>query len=248
LEKIVYAAHARNLSKLVVPIPIVTFPLLQTPPATDGTNGEPEQTPYADYLAEPTDPATRLPTSRALLRQCLDSGAVDVMASPLHMKTLTTLEIHAYRAHKEALKEQQALLEIRKGRKRSWVGIHEEKPFSYLREAMVSGLMSGICKSGDENDSGIGSVKIGVSAERTAEIAIAVGQWHFCAHDFGDDQLLIAASIIFKHAFAMPELEQWRIPTGKFWPRYDSCASPSRAMLTNRRSTDHIPRCMPGGL
>jgi hypothetical protein len=215
LEKIVYETHSRNLSRLVVPIPVISFPLLQSPPVSRSANGEPETSSYAEYLTAET--TSIIPTNRALLRYCLDSGAVDVMASPLHVKTLTTLEVHAYRAHKEALREQQALLEIRRGRKRSWVGVPEEVevPFAYLREAMVSSLMTGICKSGDVTDGGIGNVKIGVSAERRAEIAIAVGQWQFCAPDFSDDQLLIAASLMFKHAFTAPELEKWRIPTGK---------------------------------
>jgi hypothetical protein len=56
--------------------------------------------------------------------------------------------IHAYRAHKDASKEQRALLEIKRGRKRSWVGVDDQKPYAYLREAMVSGLMDGICKVG----------------------------------------------------------------------------------------------------
>ncbi|KAH8673590.1 hypothetical protein BX600DRAFT_508839 [Xylariales sp. PMI_506] len=213
LDKVVYETHSRNLSRLVVPIPVVSFPLLQTPPAAEEANGERADTSYTDYLTQQPDPASRLLTNRALLRKCLDSGAIDVMASPLHIKTLATLEVHAYKAHKEALKEQQAMLEVRKGRKRSWVGIHEEKPFSYLREAMVSGLMGRICRTNDESSAIIGSVKISVSPEERAEIAAAIGKWHFCAHEFGDDQLLIAASLMFKHAFSMPELEQWRIPT-----------------------------------
>lgn len=212
LERIVYETHSRNLSKLVVPIPVVSFPLMPSPPL-DNEDTETRKPVYDGY---PHHQAGRSLPNRALLRKCLDSGAVDVMASPLHIKTLATLEVHAYRAHKEALKEQQALLEIRRGRKRSWVGVHEEKPFSYLREAMVSGLMGGICRSGEESDDMIGNVRINVSPDQKAIIADAVGKWNFCAHDFGDDQLLIAASLIFKHAFTIPELEQWRIPTGKF--------------------------------
>ncbi|KAK9416140.1 putative Phosphodiesterase [Seiridium unicorne] len=223
LEKVVYEMHSRNLSRLVVPIPIVTFPLLQTPPALDHSDDEPATAPYAEYLHQTANALGRPLTNRALLRRCLDSGAVDVMASPLHMKTLTTLEVHAYRAHKEALKEQQALLEIRRGRKRSWVGVHEEQPFSYLREAMVSSLMGGICRSGDESDVLIGSVRISVSSEQKAGIAEAIGKWNFCAHDFNDDQLLIAASLMFKHAFSMPELEQWRIPTDQLTTFLVSC-------------------------
>ncbi|RYP36817.1 hypothetical protein DL767_003207 [Monosporascus sp. MG133] len=212
LERIVYETHLRNLSRLVVPIPVISFPLLQSPSATSESINEPTEPAYANYLSERPDPAGGSLTNRALLRKCLDSGAMDVMASPLHVKTLTSLEVHAYRAHKKASKEQQSYLEIRRGRKRSWVGMHEEKPFSYLREAMVSGLMSGICQLGNESEVHIGSVRINVSSERRAEIAEAIGKWHFSAHDFCDDSLLVAASLMFKHALSMPELEQWRIP------------------------------------
>ncbi|OTB08628.1 hypothetical protein M426DRAFT_7361 [Hypoxylon sp. CI-4A] len=213
LERIVYETHLRSLSRLVVPIPVISFPLLRSPPANDGAHDDPIQPSYTNYLTEAPNAASRSLTSRALLRKCLDSGAVDVMASPLHMKTLPTLEVHAYRAHKEAAREQQAALEIRRGRKRSWVGVNDEQPYSYLREAMVSGLMRGICRSGTESEDRIGSVKINVPSERRSEIAEAVGRWHFCAHDFGDDALLVAAILMFKHAFSMPELEHWRIPT-----------------------------------
>lgn len=215
LEKIVYETHLRSLSKLVVPIPVVHFPSLGTSPAIDGTDEEPLQSTYVGYRSESRDPSSNSLTSRGLLRRCLDSGAVDVMASPLHAKTLTSLEVHAYRAHKEVVKDQQSLLEIRRGRKRSWVGIHEEKPFAYLREAMVSGLMGGICRSGEESESRISTVRIDVSSKRRAEIEEAPGKWHFCAPCFDDDSLLIAASLMFKHALAMPELEKWRLPTGK---------------------------------
>ncbi|KAI1646147.1 3',5'-cyclic-nucleotide phosphodiesterase regA [Daldinia loculata] len=213
LERIVYETHLRSLSRLVVPIPVISFPLLRSPPANDGTNDDPPQPAYADYLSEMPGATGRSLTNRALLRKCLDAGAVDVMASPLHIKTLTTLEVHAYRAHKEAAREQQAAMEVRRGRKRSWVGVHEEQPYSYLREAMVSGLMRGICHSGEEAEDRIGNVKVNVPSDRRSQIARAIGRWHFSAHDFCDDSLLIAAILMFKHAFSMPELEKWRIPT-----------------------------------
>ncbi|KAI1338023.1 HD-domain/PDEase-like protein [Xylariaceae sp. FL0016] len=226
LESIVYETQLRSLSKLVVPIPVVSFPLLQSPPTSDGTSEEPSQPAYADYLSEPLDPTGKSLTSRALLRKCLDSGAEDVLASPLHMKTLTTLEVHAYRAHKEAAKEQQAVLEFRRGRKRSWVGVHEEKPFAYLREAMVSGLMSGICRTGEEDeDHRIASVRVNVSSKRRGEISEAIGRWHFCAHDFCDDDLLVAATLMFKHALSVPELEKWRIPTDQLTTFLVACRS-----------------------
>jgi len=217
LERIVYEAHSRNLSKLIVPIPVVSFPLLRTPPPQQESHEQKgadlAHPPYAKYLSEAPDPSSRILTNRALLRKCLDIGAIDVMASPLHMKTLATLEVHAYRAHKEAGKDQQAFLEIRRGRKRSWVGMHDEKPFSYLREAMVSNLMSNICHAGQETEPSVASIRIEVSPERRAEIRDAVGCWHFCAHDFSDDDLVVGASLMFQHAFTVPELEQWRIST-----------------------------------
>lgn len=222
LEKIVYETHLRSLSNLVVPIPVISFPLLQTPQAVDEADEEFSEPAYAGYLTEPEGSSGTSLTSRGLLRRCLDSGAVDIMASPLHTKTLTTLEVHAYRAHKEVVKDQQALLELRRGRKRSWVGIHEEKPFAYLREAMVSGLMSGICRSGEESESRISTVRIDVPTKRRTEIEEAPGRWHFCAPCFDDDSLLVAATLMFKHALAMPELEKWRLPTGKWLSRVEA--------------------------
>ena len=108
---------------------------------------------------------------------------------------------------------------MKRGRKRSWVGIDDQKPYAYLREAMVSGLMDGICKLGGENEP-FGHVRISIALNRREKIARAVGSWHFSAHDFTDDELLHAALLMLQHALSMPELEKWRISTGKdgsFW-------------------------------
>ncbi|KAI5465824.1 hypothetical protein BGZ63DRAFT_348455 [Mariannaea sp. PMI_226] len=204
LQKIITEAHLRGMSKLIVPIPMISLPETVAPASneqmTDGAV-EPFTTPL-DYLA----------INRQLIRRCLDLGAVDVLINPLSTKCITTLEICAYKAHREAAREQQALLEIRQGRKRSWVGVNEEKPFAYLREAMVSGLMKGICRLSSHDDQ-INKAHIAVSSERQAAIAAAIGSWRFCAHDFNDDELVVAALDMFKHALTMPELEHWRIPT-----------------------------------
>ncbi|KAK2679619.1 hypothetical protein RAB80_004800 [Fusarium oxysporum f. sp. vasinfectum] len=92
---------------------------------------------------------------------------------------------------------------------RGW-GVNEEKPFAYLREAMVSGLMKGICRLGTSDDQ-INNAHVAVSSERQSAIAEAIGSWRFCAHSFTDDELLVAAMDMFRHALAMPELERWRI-------------------------------------
>lgn len=208
LQKLITEAHLRNMTKLIVPIPIISRPPHEQLSAvsqrmTDGTQ---------EFTLGSSE---GLAANRDIIRKCLDLGAVDVIISPLNSKCIATLEICAYRAHREAAREQQALLGIKRGRQRSWVGVNEEKPFAYLREAMVSGLMKGICRIGPEDDP-IASVHVAVSSQRQAEIAIAVGNWHFSAHTFTEDELVVAAMLMFKHALTMPALEKWRIPTGEF--------------------------------
>ncbi|KAF4970122.1 hypothetical protein FZEAL_10105 [Fusarium zealandicum] len=202
LQKIITEAHLRGMSKLVVPIPIINTSETEHP----ATNGH-----MTDGAVEPFGaPLGLLDSNRQLVRRCLDLGAVDVILSPLSAKCITSLEICVYRAHRDAAKEQQTLLQIRQGRKRSWVGVNEEKPFAYLREAMVSGLMKGICRL-STNDDQINNAHIAVSSERQAVIATVIGSWRFCAHSLSDDELLVAAMNMFRHALAMPELERWRI-------------------------------------
>ena len=106
-------------------------------------------------------------------------------------------------------------MEIKRGRKRSWVGVNsDERPYAYLREAMVSGLMDGICKLG-EDTTPLRVVGITVALDRRHKISEAIGSWNFCAHEFSDDELLHAALLMLQHALTMPELERWRISTGK---------------------------------
>ena len=201
LQRVITEAHLRNLSKLVVPIPVIT------PFGAQERRGPPAR------ASSPSEPFSVDP---ALLKRCIDLGAADVIVSPINSKCLTSVGMQAYRAHREAVREQQALLEVRRGRKISWVGVHEEKPFAYLREAMVSNLMKGICRLGGDFDERIGNSKLAVPAERQAVIAVAIGNWHFCAPEFTDDELLVAAMLIFKHALNTPALEKWRIPAGEF--------------------------------
>ncbi|SPO02727.1 uncharacterized protein DNG_05402 [Cephalotrichum gorgonifer] len=200
LQRVLTEAHLRNLSKLVVPIPVISF----APPPGDGAEGS------SIPPVSSSEPCTVDPM---LLQRCIDLGAADVIVSPINSKCMTSVGVQAYRAHKEAAREQEALNEVRRGRKLSWVGVNEEKPFAYLREAMVSGLMKGICRLGGDVDDSVGNFKIAVSTERQAAIAEAIGRWHFCAHDFTDDELLVAAMVMFKHALNMPALAKWRIPT-----------------------------------
>ena len=199
LQRVNTEAHLRNLSKLVVPVSVISHAPVDE---SDGSSALPSS---SDGRA--VDPA--------LLKRCIDLGAADVIVSPINSKCLTSVCVQAYRAHREASRDQAALLEVRQGRKLSWVGVSDEKPFAYLREAMVSGLMKGICRLGNDVDDRIRHFKVAVPTERQEAIAAAIGRWHFCAHDFTNDELLVAAMLIFKHALDMPEMEKWRIPTGE---------------------------------
>jgi 3',5'-cyclic-nucleotide phosphodiesterase len=89
------------------------------------------------------------PVDTPMMLQCLDAGALDVVPSPLNNEKIMGLTVHAYRIYKTAKKEQSAFLAsaskfvaAARRRKQSWVGIDEEKPYAYLREAMYVGPSS----------------------------------------------------------------------------------------------------------
>lgn len=211
LQRIITESYVRNMSKLVVPVPIIAFPRPDSPDASKISSDVHEE--ITNAKLHPGSSHNRRAANRRMLKKCLDLGATDVMASPMNGKCMTNLEVHVYRAHREAAKDQKAMMEVRRGRKRSWVGISDEKPYAYLRESMVSTLMNRICRIDSGSDT-VDLVRIGIPPPRHDAITKAVGAWHFCAHSFTDDELIHAAVVMFKHALAMPELEQWRIPTG----------------------------------
>lgn len=70
------------------------------------------------------------------LPRCLDAGAVDVICQPLQPLRVRGLMVHAYRARRAAQKEMSRFMAVKKSRKQSWVGLHNEKPYAYLREVM----------------------------------------------------------------------------------------------------------------
>lgn len=208
LQQIITESHLRCMAKRIVPVPIISYPE-NTP-----DQAHEQMTDGATDLLAPI-PLNTLAAHRPLIRKCLDLGAVDVIISPLSSKCITTLEICAYKAHRDAAREQNEVLEITHGRKRSWVGVNDQQPFAYLREAMVSNLMKGICRM-DPDDDAVAGAHVSVSTERQSDIALAVSNWHFCANSFTDEELLVAAMFMFQHALSMPELERWRLPAGKF--------------------------------
>ncbi|RMZ80977.1 hypothetical protein DV738_g2380, partial [Chaetothyriales sp. CBS 135597] len=161
-----------------------------------------------------TEPVTLEDTSDAIdpqmMLQCLDAGALDVVKSPLDKAGIMGLTVHAYRIYKNAKKQQSAFMAVsHRARKQSWVGVEEEQPYAYLREAMVKKLLKGIC----EPQTVIEDYQhrdIHVEAERKAAIAQAIGQWGFDGHQFNEDELVYAAVYILKHAVSIPECAPWR--------------------------------------
>ncbi|KAK6544250.1 3',5'-cyclic-nucleotide phosphodiesterase [Orbilia ellipsospora] len=157
-----------------------------------------------------------------LASKLLDTGAAEAFPSPLTKENTKALSMHCYRLARKAQKR-------RNERKRSWVGVdmdleEEEKErknnirvaegYAYLREKMVSELMSDIFKpNGPEHTQS--ESKIRVSPSRHELVRQSVCRWDFSAHEFTDDELLLCAFEMFNHAFTMPEVEEWRISSGQ---------------------------------
>lgn len=50
--------------------------------------------------------------------------------------------------------------------------------------------------------------------QRKRLVEVEIGKWDFSAHDFSEDELVHAGTIMLEHALQMPELEPWRISSG----------------------------------
>lgn len=208
---------SRNFSKLVVPVVMLT-----------GLDHDDSST----ALPSPGLQASHPLTDTVHLSRYLDAGAVDVLSSPLSKDRIHGLVIHAHRLQKEWAREEASFLTTKRNRKLSWVGVDDSKPYAYLREAMVSNLMTGICNPetvGETLDpTYVGTTSLRYSAhmardfalddDRRAVVEEAVGTWAFSAHDFTDDELLYGALVMLKHALQMPELEKWSITEGMYIP------------------------------
>ncbi|KAF2709447.1 HD-domain/PDEase-like protein [Pleomassaria siparia CBS 279.74] len=190
--------QSKNFSKLVIPVVILS-----------GLDRD-----WAsDTLPSPSVHGSQVLTDTVRLVRYLDAGAVDVLSSPMSKDGVHGLAIHAYRVHKEVSREETGFLLAKRNRKLSWVGVNDEKPYAYLREAMVSTLMGGICNPesvGDSLDSTYEFPDLLSNLPPNAA-ANAIGTWSFSAHDFTDDELVYCCLLMLKHALKMPELEQWNM-------------------------------------
>ncbi|KAJ5823922.1 3'5'-cyclic nucleotide phosphodiesterase [Penicillium robsamsonii] len=191
--------QAQEGPNLVIPIAILRLP---TPDA-----------PSDNAVTSPTSQPSQGPITmeHKQIARCLDAGAVDVLTTPLDRSRIQALVVHAYRTRKAAQREMTRFLARRKQRKLSWVGVHDEQPYSYLREAMVSKLMKGICNPEEVIYDEFQEQDLNVDPTRIPFIKQQVGSWNFCAHEFTEDELVFGACEMIQHAFAMPGLDTWRL-------------------------------------
>lgn len=207
-----------SLSKLVVPVAMIYSRGSETPTSHTLTSDRPLRPPSGGFPvfgsiasdSRRTAGDSGMSENQQMLR-CVDTGAIDVLTSPLQEERLRGLTVHAYRAHKEALNERAKFLAQKKVRKRSWLGNNDNKPYAYLREAMVSGLMKGICNP-DEELHPIDIKKLPSLGPRKEEmLSRALGSWAFSGHDYSEDEMIHAAFLMLQHALTIPELDKWRL-------------------------------------
>lgn len=130
----------RALSKLVIPVVLLSG--LQQDPGW-----------ASPALPSPGIPSPHAQNDPVRMVRYLDAGATDVLTSPLSRERVHGLTVHAYRAYKEYAQSESGFLIEKRKRKLSWVGVDETKPYAYLRESMVSGLMGNICNPSSAIDS-----------------------------------------------------------------------------------------------
>lgn len=202
--------------KLIIPVAIVQPKRNDSyDAALDAVQPEVSRAPYGPE----SDPVAIRDTSDAieteLMLQCLDAGALDVVKSPLDKAGIMGLTVHAYRIYKNAKKEQTGFMAMtRRNRKQSWVGVEDEQPYAYLREAMVKKLLKGICEPQNIIED-YQHRDLFVQESRKAVVAAAVGRWDFSGHDFTEDELVYAGYYMLSHCLEMEDCEQWSMSQRK---------------------------------
>lgn len=218
LEHISTEMSTSSISKLVVPLAMIYNTGSEHPTSHTYTSTRLSRPSSGGFpgFGSPSSSPRRAAGKAALsehqqMLRCVDTGATDVLTSPLQGERLRGLTVHAYRAHKEALKERAKFLAQKSVRKRSWLGNNDNKPYAYLREAMVSGLMKGICNP-DEELHPIDLKRLPSLEPRREEVlSRALGSWAFSAHDYSEDELIHAAFLMLQHALTIPELDKWQL-------------------------------------
>ena len=209
LKHLATEAHQDGIAKLVIPIAVIrNGKRLSVRNSSDSFS----VVNLCDSLRANVQASTSFQlVDTPLLMKCLDAGATDAFNSPLTADRLQQIIVAAYKAHLQHAKTKPDRLDLKRMRKRSWVGVEEERPYAYLRESMVSSLMNSICRP---ETAALGletsTDAFDVSSESETKVARALGTWDFSAHDFSDDELLHAAFLMLTHCLQCSELEQWR--------------------------------------
>lgn len=204
--------------KLIIPVAVVQPQRRDSYDAALQTQEAQSEIARAPYGTE-TEPAKLADNSDIidpqLMLQCLDAGALDVVKSPLDKAGIMGLTVHAYRIYKSAKAENSHYMSKARGRgrKQSWVGVDEEKPYSYLRESMVRKLLKGICDP-QEFIEDYQHRDVFIEPHRKAVVAEQVGKWNFSGQDFSDDELVYAGYYMLNHALQVPEVNKWQMSQG----------------------------------
>lgn len=205
--------------KLIIPVAVVQPQRRDSYDQAMLQNTTENEIARAPYGAE-TEPEMLADSSDAidpqLMLQCLDAGALDVVKSPLDKAGIMGLTVHAYRIYKSARAEQSNYMAKARGRgrKQSWVGIDEEKPYAYLREAMVKKLLKGICEP-QEFIEDYQHRDLYIEPHRKELVAEQVGKWSFSGQDFTEDELVYAGYYMLNHALSVDAVSKWRIGQGE---------------------------------
>ena len=209
-----------NLSNLVIPIALLS----ELPQEAEDTQNVPEAHPsrspsWGVPSSAPRLSNSRLGAGRDIISRntlkCLDAGAVDVLQSPLREEDIHRLTVRAYRTHKDSQKEQIEAAAKKRSRKLSWLGNTENKPYAYLREKMVSELMTGICNPEEHLHLRDQRSPPTLDPARKAHLQHAIASWDYSGNDYSEEELVHAAGFMLQHALALPELRKWRLSPSK---------------------------------
>lgn len=97
-----------------------------------------------------TDPSLHVASSRtpvasgSLHGRYFEAGAVDVITSPFSVDRVRALPAHAHRLSIERDRRSSPTYLPSQGRRPSWVGTGEGKPYTHLKDKMVCELMEHI--------------------------------------------------------------------------------------------------------
>lgn len=137
---------------------------------------------------------------RSLRIQLVSRGATDAVLSPLSSSCLDDIRVHVERV----CRNRNAFSPHGRNNNNNLVG-----------ETMISTLLPDLCTSFQGIDVPLNWEETRIDAEKKALLSHAIGQFQFDAPQFEREELKVAASLIFEHAFSAPELAPWRLERGR---------------------------------